>query len=49
MTEPDRTSLPIRRTPFAGTVNKTLAGSEPDWNLIASPNRRPARRTCCWC
>jgi arylsulfatase len=28
----DRTSLPIRRPPFAGTAGRTLASSEPDWN-----------------
>jgi len=37
MSEPDRTKLPIRRPPFAGVCNKTLAGSEPDWNLIGHP------------
>ena len=37
MTEPDRTSLPIRREPFAGVVNRTLDGSQPDWNLIRHP------------
>jgi arylsulfatase len=30
----DRTRLPIRRPPFQGTVNRTLAGSEPDWGQI---------------
>ena len=34
MSEPDRTRLPIRRPPFGGVSNRTLAGSEPDWNLI---------------
>src|SRR6266576_7371159 len=34
MTEPDRTRLPIRRPTFRGVTNRTLAGSEPDWNLI---------------
>jgi arylsulfatase len=34
MSEPDRMRLPIRRPPFAGVANRTLAGSEPDWNLI---------------
>ena len=34
MSEPDRTKLPIRRPPFGGVANRTLAGSEPDWNLI---------------
>jgi len=31
----DRTKLPIRRPPFQGVVNKTLDGSQPDWNSIA--------------
>jgi arylsulfatase len=30
----DRTRLPIRRPPFQGVVNRTLAGSEPDWGQI---------------
>ncbi len=33
----DRTRLPIRRPAFAGTVGKTLEGSQPDWNLIGHP------------
>ena len=33
----DRSHLPIRRPPFAGTANRTLAGSQPDWNLIGHP------------
>jgi hypothetical protein len=33
----DRTSLPIRREAFAGVANRTLAGSQPDWNLIGHP------------
>jgi len=37
LSEPDRTSLPIRRETFAGVANRTLAGSEPDWNLIGHP------------
>ena len=37
MSEPDRTKLPIRRPPFEGVCNRTLAGSEPDWNLIGHP------------
>jgi len=37
MSEPDRSRLPIRRPTFAGVVNKTLDGSEPDWNLIGHP------------
>jgi hypothetical protein len=32
MSDPiDRTVLPIRRPPFAGVTDKTLAGSQPDW------------------
>ncbi|MFG1813498.1 arylsulfatase [Kribbella sp. NPDC049174] len=31
----DRTVLPIRRPPFQGVVNRTLGGSEPDWNFVA--------------
>jgi arylsulfatase len=30
----DRTRLPIRRPSFGGVVNRTLAGSEPDWGQI---------------
>ena len=37
MTDLDRTTLPIRRPPFHGTANRTLKGSEPDWNLIGHP------------
>jgi len=37
MTEPDRTSLPIRREKFQGVTNRTLVGSQPDWNLIGHP------------
>ncbi len=37
MTEPDRTSLPIRREAFQGVMNRTLDGSQPDWNLIGHP------------
>ena len=37
MTDPDRTSLPIRREPFAGTADRTLDGSQPDWNLVGHP------------
>ena len=33
----DRTHLPIRRPTFGGVVNRTLAGSQPDWNLIGHP------------
>ena len=28
----DRTRLPIRRPPFAGTTGRTLEGSAPDWS-----------------
>ena len=34
MSLPDRSSLPIRRAPFDGVVNKTLAGCVPDWTQI---------------
>src|SRR6516165_6124479 len=37
MSEPDRMRLPIRRPQFGGAANRTLAGSEPDWNLIGHP------------
>ena len=37
MSEVDRTTLPIQRKPFAGVVNRTLQGSQPDWNLIGHP------------
>ena len=37
MSEPDRSRLPIRREAFAGVVGKTLADSQPDWNLIEHP------------
>src|SRR5450631_1046205 len=30
----DRTVLPIRRPPFAGVADKTLGGSQPDWEQI---------------
>ncbi len=33
----DRTNLPIRRKAFGGVVNRTLDGSQPDWNLIGHP------------
>ncbi len=35
--EIDRSVLPIRRQAFAGKVNRTLAGSEPDWNILSGP------------
>ena len=37
MTEPDRTRLPIRRAGFQGVTNRTLEGSQPDWDLIGHP------------
>jgi hypothetical protein len=33
----DRTVLPIRRPPFDGVTNRTLEGSEPDWNQAMHP------------
>jgi arylsulfatase A-like enzyme len=41
MSEPDRMRLPIRRPPFGGVANRTLAGSVPDWNLIGHPEPPP--------
>ena len=34
MSEPDRSKLPIPRQPFTGVANRTLEGSQPDWDLI---------------
>jgi hypothetical protein len=34
MSQPDRSKLPIRQHRFAGTTNRTLGGSEPDWEAI---------------
>jgi arylsulfatase A-like enzyme len=31
----DRTTLPIRRPEFSGTLNRTLEGSDPDWEFVA--------------
>src|SRR5215211_1449785 len=31
----DRGKLPIRRPPFQGVVNRTLDGSQPDWDSVA--------------
>jgi Sulfatase len=31
----DRTELPIRRPPFRGVVQRTLDGSQPDWDYVA--------------
>jgi arylsulfatase A-like enzyme len=41
MTDLDRTTLPIRRPSFQGVSNRTLDGSEPDWNLIGHPQPPP--------
>lgn len=35
--EIDRSVLPIRRQTFAGEVNRTLAGSQPDWQILSGP------------
>jgi len=32
-----RSHLPIRRPTVSGVVNRTLDGSQPDWNLIGHP------------
>ena len=37
MADIDRTHLPIRRPRFSGVVDRTLAGSQPDWDLIGHP------------
>ena len=37
MNEPDRDHLPIRRGAFQGVSNRTLDGSQPDWNLVGHP------------
>jgi arylsulfatase len=37
MSDVDRSHLPIRRPVFSGVINRTLAGSVPDWNLIGHP------------
>ena len=34
MTQPDRSKLPISAPPFRGVANRTLDGSQPDWDLI---------------
>ena len=34
MSQPDRSKLPIRQHRFAGTANRTLGGSDPDWEAI---------------
>src|SRR3954451_20483693 len=33
----DRSILPLRRSAFAGVVNRTLARSQPDWNILHTP------------
>ncbi len=38
MSQIDRSSLPIRRAAAPGVVNRTLDGSQPDWNLIGHPD-----------
>ena len=42
VSEVDRSKLPIRRKTFDGVVDRTLDGSQPDWNLIGHPT--PAGR-----
>src|SRR3954451_143968 len=38
VTDPaDRSALPLRRPAFDGVVNRTLAGSRPDWDILSSP------------
>ena len=37
MSDVDRSNLPIRRPSFSGVAGKTLAESQPDWNLIGHP------------
>ena len=34
MSQPDRSKLPIRKRPFGGVANKTLGGSQPDWEEL---------------
>lgn len=36
MSQPDRSKLPIPRQPFAGVANKTLEGSQPDWEAMVT-------------
>ena len=33
----DRSVLPLRRPAFSGVVDRTLAGSQPDWSILSSP------------
>ena len=37
MSDIDRSKPPIRRPAFSGVINRTLDGSQPDWNLIGPP------------
>ena len=37
MGDVDRSHLPIRRPMYSGVTNRTLDGSQPDWNLIGHP------------
>jgi hypothetical protein len=41
----DRSILPLRRPVFDAAVNRTLAGSQPDWNILSSPQAPAGRRT----
>ena len=34
MSQPDRSKLPIRKAPFKGVANRTLDGSQPDWEEL---------------
>lgn len=38
---PDRTKLPIQRPPFKGRLNRTLEGSEPDWEQVRTIHPPP--------
>ena len=35
MSQPDRSKLPIRKRPFGGVANRTLGGSQPDWEELS--------------
>ena len=48
MAQPDRSKLPIPQQPFAGVANRTLDGSQPDWDLIGHVEPPTARPTCWW-
>ena len=43
-----RSSLPIRRAPFAGATKRTLEGSAPTGARPATSSRPMVRRMCCW-